>query len=316
MEKKDKLLNDFLAYGKTMGKSVQAIRDLKTGVPKLFVFLDESDLDLLSFGVAEALDYQLWLIETGRKDGVPFSGRTIHNYLGCAGAFFEYLKESGEVLGNPFREIRRVRSEKKLPGVFLKEKETAVLLDELENFTDGNDLKRQIRTYRLHIICELLYSTGLRISEAAALRVDDLDLIRGTVSVVEGKGGNNRTVLLNDYCRVILSIYTERIRPLILTSWHDDTLLFGTAGWDRFGKFVNEGLKEYAGKLDLPPVRAHGLRHALGYHLLKAGCPIRSIQEILGHKRLRNTEIYTKVDKEDLRGVLDRFHPRQKAERI
>jgi site-specific recombinase XerD len=178
-------------------------------------------------------------------------------------------------------------------------------------FEKEKGLKRQIRKYRLHIICELLYSTGLRISEAAALRVEDIDLIRGTVSVVEGKGGFNRTALLNDYCRIILSIYIQRIRPLTLTAWHDEALLFGTAGWERFGKFVNEGLKEYTEKRNLPPVRSHGFRHALGYHLLRGGCPIRSIQEILGHKKLANTEVYTKVDKEILKEVLDRFHPRQ-----
>lgn len=313
LSRKDELFRDFLSYGKTTGKSEQGIRALKSGVPKLFVFLDESDLDLISFGVSQALDYQLWLIETGRKDGQSFSTRTIHNYLSTAGAFFEYLKESGQVLGNPFKEIRKVRNEKKLPEIFLKEKETAKLLDELENFTSDSNLKLQIRKYRLHIICELLYSTGLRVSEAAALRVEDIDLIRGTVSVTCGKGGYNRTALLNDYCRVILSIYILKVRPLILTQWHDENLLFGTASWDRFGKFVNEGLKEYAAILKLPPVRSHGFRHALGYHLLKAGCPIRSIQEILGHKMLRNTEIYTKVDKEDLKGVLDKFHPRQKV---
>jgi site-specific recombinase XerD len=246
---------------------------------------------------------------------VPFSTRTIHNYLTTAGAFFEYLKESGQVLGNPFKEIRKVRNEKKLPEIFLKEKESAKLLDELENFTSDRNLKLQIRKYRLHVICELLYSSGLRVSEAAVLRVEDIDLIRGTVAVIEGKGGYNRTALLNDYSRIILSIYIQQIRPLILTKWHDEELLFGTAGWERFGKFVNGGLKEYAERLKIPPVRSHGFRHALGYHLLKAGCPIRSIQEILGHKLLRNTEIYTKVDKEDLKGVIDRYHPRQKVVR-
>ncbi len=165
---------------------------------------------------------------------------------------------------------------------------------------------------KLIIICELLYSTGLRISEAVALKTEDIDLIRGTVSVIGGKGGFNRTALLNDYARIILSIYINEIRPLILTEWHDDSLLFGTVSWGRFGKFVNEGLKEYSTELKLPAIRSHGFRHALGYHLLRSGCPIRSIQEILGHKALKNTEIYTRVDKEDLKGVLDRFHPRKK----
>ena len=307
------LLSEFLKEEKTQGRREQGLMDLRSSVPKFFSFLDESDLTLSYVGVSQALDYQLWLIETGRNDGQPYSMRTVNSYMVSITAFYEYLKAAGFVMGNPFKEIRKVRCEKKLPPFILKENEAGHLLEELEDFTADSHLKRQIRKYRFHVICELLYSTGLRISEAAALRPEDIDLIRGTVSVIEGKGGYSRTAILNDYARVILSIYIQEIRPLILTQWHDERLLFGTASWGRFGKFVNEGLKEYSEKLKLPPVRSHGFRHALGYHLLRAGCPIRSIQEILGHKALRNTEIYTKVDKEDLKEILDRFHPRQKV---
>ncbi|MCP4132060.1 MAG: hypothetical protein GY754_13885, partial [bacterium] len=70
-------------------------------------------------------------------------------------AFYEYLKVSGLVLGNPFKEIRKVRSEKKLPSTILKENQMSALLDELEDFTSEKGLKRVIRKYRLHIICEL-----------------------------------------------------------------------------------------------------------------------------------------------------------------
>jgi integrase/recombinase XerC len=313
VKKRDKqeLLADFLNYGKTIGRSEQGVKDLKSRVPKLFDFLDEAGEDLYSFAVPQALDYQLWLIETGRKDGQPYSTRSIHAYLTAAGSFFEYLKESGLVMGNPFKEIRKIRNEKKLPELFLKEKETSCLLDELEHFDGEESLKRQVRKYKLHVICELLYSTGLRISEAAALRVEDIDLIRGIVSVHCGKGGFSRKALLNDYCRMILSIYIQSIRPLILTQRSYEKLLFGTACWESFGRFVNKGLKEYTEKQNLPPLRSHGFRHALGYHLLRAGCPIRSIQEILGHKKLTNTEVYTKVDKEALKEVLDRYHPRK-----
>ncbi|MCP4101676.1 MAG: tyrosine-type recombinase/integrase [Lentisphaerae bacterium] len=307
------LFYQFLEEEKIKGRREQGLIGLKFRVPKFFIFLDESDLCLTTVGTSGALDYQLWLIETGRKDGGSYSMRTVSSYLMAVTAFYEYLKVSGLVLGNPFKEIRKVRSEKKLPSTILKENQMSALLDELEDFTSEKGLKRVIRKYRLHIICELLYSTGLRVSEAAALKVNDIDLVRGTVSVKEGKGGFSRTTILNDYCRIILTIFINEIRPLILTSWHDENLLFGTGSWDRFGKVVNEGLKEYSEKIKIPSIRSHGFRHAVGYHLLKEGCPIRSIQEILGHRSLKNTEIYTKVDKEDLKGVLDRFHPRKKV---
>lgn len=309
-QEREELLQDFLRHGQITGRREQAITGLRSRVPKFFTFLDESGLTLLSVGISEALDYQLWLIETGRRDGEPYTMRTVHSYLSAASSFYEYLKSCSQVLSNPFREIRKVRVEEKLPDVFLSEKQMAALLDEMEHFDREDNLKNQISRYRLHIICELLYSTGLRISEAAALRNEDVDLFKGTVRVLEGKGGLSRTVLLNDYCRQILAIYTCEIRPLILTQWHDENLLFGTAGRDAFVHVTNRGIKRTAEDLNLPPVRAHGFRHALGYHLLRAGCPVRDIQNILGHKALKNTEIYTRVDKEDLKEVLDKYHPR------
>ena len=150
----------------------------------------------------------------------------------------------------------------------------------------------------------------------AALKVADIDLNRGLVRVEEGKGGAERTAYLNDYAREVLRLYIERVRALIFTDWHrrNNDLLFGTR-WDRLYHLVNDTLKEVTARLSLGEFSSHGFRHALGYHLLRAGCNIRHIQEILGHKLLRNTEIYTKVDKEDLRNILDTHHPRRFKER-
>ncbi len=309
---REELFNQFMKEERIKGRREQGLLSLKRRIPKFFRYLDEIGLTLIGVGTEEALSYQLWLIETGRRDGKSYSMRTITSYIIPVTSFYEYLKISCVVLNNPFKEIRKVRREKKLPTDILKEEQMGLLLDELENFMDETDLRRIIRKYKFHIICEVLYSTGLRVSEISSLRLDDIDLVRGLVSVREGKGGFFRTAILNDYARSILSIYIDEIRPLILTSWHDETLLFGTATWSTFGKVVNKGLKEYSEKVKIPPVRCHGFRHALGYHLLRSGCSVKNIQGVLGHKALRNTEIYTKVDKEDLKCVLDRFHPRQK----
>ena len=104
----------------------------------------------------------------------------------------------------------------------------------------------------------------------------------------------------------------ESLRAHAFNDWNrrNDRLLFGT-GWARFGKAVNAQLAQACASCGLPVMRSHGFRHAVGFHLLRAGCNIRHIQSILGHRRLRNTEVYTKVEKEDLKQVVDACHPRR-----
>ena len=156
-----------------------------------------------------------------------------------------------------------------------------------------------------------MYATGIRSSEAAALRVEDVDFTRSLLFIREGKGGASRMAYMNQYSLQLLKLYVEKMRPLILTKlWARKELLFG-CDWMSFGKLVNRTLHDLTEGLSFPRFTSHDFRHSLGYHLLRAGCNIRHIQQILGHKRLRNTEIYTKVDREELREVLDAFHPRK-----
>ena len=85
--------------------------------------------------------------------------------------------------------------------------------------------------------------------------------------------------------------------------------LFGVNG-ESLGYLFNKELKKVCNSLSLPELTSHSFRHSMGYHLLRAGCDIRYIQELLGHKRLKNTQIYTRVDKDDLREVVDKYLPR------
>ena len=112
---------------------------------------------------------------------------------------------------------------------------------------------------------------------------------------------------LNDYAVGVLRLYLERMRDLVATSWQRrrGELLFGMH-WERLGKRVNQVLARAGSDCGCPRFRSH----AFGYHLLRSGCSIRHIQQLLGHRRLRNTEVYTKVDQQGLQRVLDRYHPR------
>jgi integrase/recombinase XerD len=309
-EANKELLNKYLLDESLRGHTNQGFTGLKNRITKLIKYIEDNDLKAERIGIKEALGFQGYLIETGRNDGTKYSNRTIQAYITTAVSFYNYLKRSNLVSTNPFLDIRRVREEYKLPKNILRENKMQKLLKELVNYDKETGLKNRISKYRVHIISELMYSSGIRISEAAKLKVTDIDFIRGIVRVREGKGGISRIAFLNEYAQKVLMLYVNEMRDLIFNEWNkrNDTL-FGIKE-SCFEKAVNKELRKAGKKLNLGTFTSHGFRHALGFHLLRAGCDIRKIQEILGHKSLKNTEIYTKVEKEDLRDVLDQYHPR------
>lgn len=312
MNKDNQLIfNEYLEEEKLAGHTKQGFSNLKSRVPKLFIFIEEMDYRVSGLGIREAQEYQGWLIKTGRKDGGKYSPKTVNSYLISASNFYEFAKRTHLVPSNPFKEIKRLGINKKLPRNLLKEKEMAAFLNELSQFDKEKNLKNQITRFRVYLMVELMYSTGLRISEVAGLTPADINFSQGTVNVREGKNARTRTAWLNDYTRELLRFYIEELRTLVFTQWQSGRKSLFGSGRDRLGHIVNNQLKALSKQMNLPQLTAHSFRHALGYHLLRSGCSIRYIQEILGHKLLRNTEIYTKVEKEDLKDILDTYHPRK-----
>jgi site-specific recombinase XerD len=310
------LTDNFLKDEQLKNRRNQGFKTMKRGLPKFTNYITDNEIHLPALNVKDALNYQKYLIETGRKDGNPYSSRTILSYLYSAGCFCSYLKKVHIIRANPFKEIRKVRQKKSLPKHILKEKEMDDFLSFVSRFYEAEGLLNQISRYRFHVLFELMYSTGLRICETAGLKVDDIDFARNAVIVREGKGGRERIAFLNDYAKEVLRIYIDRFRKLTFNEYNDKNgdLLFGIS-LSNMQRAVNIKLKEYAEVHKIKSFSSHGFRHAVGYHLLRAGCNIRHIQQILGHERLRSTEVYTKVDKEDLKNVIDTYHPRKWREK-
>ena len=300
------IYNAFIEEEKLMGHRLQGFTGLRTRSKKIFEYCEEKEIEVCQIGVKQAYDFQLWLIENGKN----YANNTVKSYVTSASCVFEYLKRKKMIYSNPFSEIKKLKSELKLPRNILKEKEMNMLLNELSNFDKAEGMKNKIGMYAVSVISELMYSTGMRITEAAGLKVEDIDFERGLVRINEGKQGISRVALLNDYASKILAIYTDRMRELTFSEWNKkNDSLFGV-GWRSFSKKVNRILKRASVKLNLPCITSHSFRHSLGFHLLRSGCDIRYIQAILGHKSLKSTEIYTKVEKEDLKEVFDKYHPR------
>lgn len=306
----EELLEAFCSYERARGSRPRGISESAIRARRFLSWLDADGLTVADIGRSTAKAYLLSLTEYRGADGSPYSPRTVESYLCAAARLCRYLQYAGIVKSNPFSSLRPRRLPRQVLRGVLTEAEMSTLLSALGRWEEaGSDPRRQGRRYIAHLIAELQYATGLRIAEVAALTCADLDLERGIVHVREGKKGRSRSAYLTGYAASLLSVYLTRLRPLVLTAKqaHNQDLLFG-AGFQALARFQNAQLAAVGSPLGLS-ITSHGFRHALGYHLLRAGCQLRHIQEILGHRSIKDTEIYTKVDASAVMAVVDACHP-------
>jgi len=227
---------------------------------------------------------------------------TVRRKLAAVRSLFQFLAKNGSVPTNIARLVRTPKAPQRLPAV-----PTAEQTNELINAVAADQLERPFPE-RDRLIFELLYGSGLRISELVGLNLDDFDLREQWIRV-RGKGRKERQVPYGATAAAALEKYLEVrvIKP------RDRALLanhLGTRLSDRGARGI---VKLYArlisGDASLHP---HSLRHAFATHLLADGADLRAIQELLGHARLATTQKYTQVSLTDLMAVYDRSHPKAK----
>jgi site-specific recombinase XerD len=308
----DSLLDRFLYEAKATGHRAQGVKGLRSRVGAFLAYLAEREIAVSSLSLETAYEYQGYHLSRRNDNGTRIAKRTVASYLVAASAFMAWACRVHCALDNPFTRIRRVRAERMLPHDVRKEHEIAGILDTARDFV-LDDPASALARYRAHVIGELQYASGLRISEVASLAEQDIDFDRAIIHVRDGKHGSNRVAFLNDYARDVLEAYCQTIRPILVAASSNDSDRLFLLSRDRLGHNQNEALARLCRASGCPATRSHGFRHALGYHLLRAGCGIRHIQAILGHKRIKDTEIYTKVDVEDVQRTLERCHPRTLA---
>jgi site-specific recombinase XerD len=305
------LYEEFLAAAKRRVTS-QGFVSLAGRVKRLVQWFEDEELELVEVGIREALRYQSYLAEHRDESGMLYTTGTMHNYLKAARSFFEYLKQTERIAENPFMELRYPRMSEHLSRNVLSEAQMGALLGELMRFDELPVWWMRERRYRVHVLAEVLYATGLRISEACSLVDSDFDLEHRLIFLREGKGEKPRVAYLTEYATAVVSRYIETGRAATrheyARSLGDRT--FG-ANSGRVMSVMNRELESVCVGLGIPVITSHGFRHSLGTHLLRSGVDMRHIQAILGHEALQTTQVYTHVDKEDLKKSLDAHHPRQ-----
>jgi len=217
-------------------------------------------------------------------------------------SFYKFLLLNKNVTKNPLTSIKNPKIKKTLPKV-LSEEEINTLLD----ISLNNDFD-----YRNKAMLELMYSSGLRVSELINLKVNDVDLDDSLVRIF-GKGSKERIVPLSQYAVDALSDYISFYRSKLFKHGQNDFLFLNNHGLPMtrqgFFKIIKKLAKEKEIKTDFSP---HTLRHSFATHLLKNGADLRSIQELLGHSDVSSTQIYTHITNERLQNNYVEFHPHGK----
>jgi len=314
------LMDEYVRELRIQGKSTNNPR---MTLSLFFAYCEREEIDVQMMTITRAENFQAELAaEVNSEGNGRYGRRSIASLLGNVSSFYAYLRRKKIVHVNPFREMTKMRCEKKLPRHVPSEKEMETLLGYFRDFLKGEHSLERRRRYKMHVLCEMLYATGCRIHEAATLTVGDVDCERGVVKVHDLKNKKERCALLTDYAAKVLRVYIDRMREEVNFGKNggDMRLLFG-ARWE-LANMLNTILKKAEQRVRESdtsgvPLRGYGwtshiFRHALGSHLLRKGCDIRYIQEILGHESICTTQIYTKVEKEDLLHVIDEYHPRGK----
>ena len=286
------LINDYLDFSENIkGLSENTISSYQRDLNKFSKFLEASgvnDFENLTEEMCSA-----WIADLFQHN---VSARSIQRHISSAKGFFNYLKKSGLVINSPFELINSPKSPSHLPNVLSPEEVSQLLNFKPKNTQEKRDLA----------IIELIYSSGLRVSETINVNLGDFEDNKNFLRVL-GKGSKTRLVPVGRYAQNAVNDWMIEREKL---ATKDDSLFVNLRGKRITTRSVQERLKNIAIMQGLPPVNPHMLRHSFATHLLESSGDLRSIQELLGHSSLSTTQIYTRLDYQHLIKVYENSHPR------
>lgn len=270
---------------------------------------------------SDILSYLVWMDEQSCED-VNFSKireylhfiqkfnykkTTIARKISSLRTFYKYLYRERKVEINPAMSLTNPKRPKSLPK-FLTSDEVEQILNNIKIETPAG--------YRNRTILELLWATGMRISELAGLNLGDLNLVENEIRVF-GKGSKERIVLITDRAKSFLERYLESARALVPKGYdigepnENSPVFINNTGFRLQTKTVRNVINDVVEKISLPKhVTPHVFRHSFATHLIENGADLRVVQELLGHASISNTQIYTHVSTQHLKDVYNQSHPR------
>ena len=252
------------------------------------------DIDLREADSAAVQDYMDWMLSHGK------SAASVTRFLASVKSFYSYMVAAGELKKNPAQGVAAAKVERKYPEI-LTAQEVELFLEQPECV--------DAKGFRDHAMVEVLYATGIRVSELIALDIGDLNLPAGFIRCSNGK--KERIIPLYHGAVKALQDYIKGVRPQLIADT-EETALFVNMNGERmsrqgFWKIIKHYQEKAGIQKDITP---HTLRHSFAVHLLENGADLRAIQEMLGHADISSTQIYTHVIKNQLKDVYQKAHPR------
>ena len=290
--------DDIAAYGDYLAEAKHAsqntICSYLRDVTQFSAYLREHQSCTLRQAGGEMIqDYMSWMRGRGK------SAASVTRFLASVKSFYNFLLSAGAVKANPAKSISADRAERKYPEI-LTSKEVELFLEQPQCV--------DAKGYRDHAMLELMYATGVRVSELIALNVEDVNLPAAFLRC----GDEKRERIIPLYPRAVKALrdYIQVIRPRLTDQ--EETALFVNMNGQRmtrqgFWKLV----KHYQAKAEITKdITPHTLRHSFAVHLLENGADLRSIQEMLGHADISSTQIYSRMLNHKLKDVYQKAHPR------
>ncbi len=296
MRNNHQLIDNFIAFislEKNLSKNTtdSYYLDLKS----FLTFVNDYNLNLQDVSTETIVDFIGYKIDNG------YSHRSLARLLSSLRTFYRYLLFEELIEKNPLQQIESPNTKKKLPE-YLTQKEIELLMEEIDNSTPRG--KRDLA------IVELMYSAGLRISEVCSLLLRNINLKEQYI-LIYGKGSKERYIPLGDIALERIIDYLDNGRTKIArTNNYDEVFLSERLGKPLSRQALWQMIKKYALKSGISKnIKPHMLRHSFATHLIEGGADLRSVQELLGHKDINTTQIYTHLNTTNLKQYHSKHHP-------
>ena len=289
-------LDNFIHYLEEVRKSSRnTILSYKRDLEKFMAFLGTQSISDLASVNETTMNAYILMMEQEQ-----FATSTISRNIAALKSFFDYLERNEKYQGNPAARLKALKIEKKAPEVLTVAEVTRLL---------EQPAGRNNKELRDKAMLELMYATGIRVSELVSLTVNDINVQAGYIRCSER--GRERIIPIGSVARISLRQYLKQARPAMLADDNSSILFPNCSGQPMSRQGFWKILKQYAAKAGIEAdITPHTLRHSFAAHLLKNGADLRSVQEMLGHSDISTTQIYLKMNTGRIRDIYSNTHPR------
>ena len=291
-------INEFIEYlNYELNYSEFTIKGYNDEINKFINYTKDNNINSKKLSNEDIRQYLKYL------DNLKYSKSSISRNLSSLRTYYKFLVDKKIVDNNPFKSISNPKKDKKLPN-FLNYEEMMQIFDTIDTSTSLG--------LRDRCIVEVLYDTGVRVSELVNIEIKDIDFKEKTISIF-GKGKKQRIVYFGDYLYDVLNNYINSSRKELLQYNKCDNLILNSRG----NKITTRGVEKIIDKVVTNAsikhkISPHVLRHTFATHMLNGGSDIKTIQQLLGHESLSTTGIYTHISNDVLRSEYLKNHPRSK----